>query len=144
MCSIRLSVQWLKELRKYVNHYQPMREAAERHVRFTLWWFNMTMDNHHFYRKTHYKWPFSIAMSVTTRGYLSCWFRSSMLASERHGRSERSSAQPAPASLMGFDHDHGLMIFDDHRGICSTQYPLVIEHSYRKWPFILNLHWFSH
>ena len=31
------------------------------------------MENHHFCWKTHYKWPFSIAMLVISRGYPAWW-----------------------------------------------------------------------
>ena len=34
----------------------------------TLWWTNIAMENHHaIHGKIHYKWPFSIAMSVHQR-----------------------------------------------------------------------------
>ena len=40
------------------------------HISGTLWWTNIAMENHHAINgKIHYKWPFSIAFCMLTRGY---------------------------------------------------------------------------
>ena len=36
----------------------------------SLWWTNITMEHHNFNGKISYKWLFSIAMSVITRGLI--------------------------------------------------------------------------
>jgi hypothetical protein len=49
-------------------------ETMQETMEFTLWWTNITMENHHFsWENPRFLWPFSIAFCMFTRGYHQTW-----------------------------------------------------------------------
>ena len=72
---------------------------------FTLWWTNIAMENHIFFGKIHYKWPFSIAMLVHQRVFrdpllvMACGLRKKAIEAAQHGNFWASESHAAPGSL---------------------------------------------